>query len=275
MALTGLFFNDNMTASRLLKSLNSSSPWMWSSPAPAWATPAPAAETPARSRTPSPGSHRRRSPRSALIIYVVIPASLLTIWLQELFHNIEQFTKQAKKAAESLESAVEASRSKVIQSKNAGKETLEDMDIVRKNVVDDFKSALQKLGDSNDNDKDPHHATEIEEAEVTSSEADPCSENHSKVTNTDSSSCPQPPLEPSTRDRVQVSCDWLLWSQYWSVIGPVGDSGGGHGGLAVHPACAAEQPPARRPGGLRRHPRQPRHVHPRQPDPGLHRGAAR
>ena len=109
---------------------------------------------------------------------------------------------------------MEASRSKVIQSKNAGKETLEDMDIVRKNVVDDFKSALQKLGDSNDNDKEPHHSTETETAEVTSSEADPCSQNHSKVTKTDSSSCAQPPLEPTSRDRVQVSCDWLLGSRY-------------------------------------------------------------
>ena len=164
------------------------------------------------SRKESHSESRQSSEEIAQVCshYLDIPVTLLTIWLQELFHNIEQFTKQAKKAAESLESAVEASRSKVIQSKNAGKETLEDMDIVRKNVVDDFKSALQKLGDSNDNDKDPHHATETEEAEVTSSEADPCSQNHSKVTNTDSSSCPQPPLEPATRDRVQVSCDWLL-----------------------------------------------------------------
>ena len=55
---------------------------------------------------------------------------------QELFANIEQFTKQAKKAAESLESAVEASKTKVINRKT---ETLEDME----NVVDDFKSALK------------------------------------------------------------------------------------------------------------------------------------
>ena len=66
---------------------------------------------------------------------------------QELFANIEQFTKQAKKAAESLESAVEARKTKVINRKTG---TLEDMENVRKNVVDDFKSALKTLGDSNE-----------------------------------------------------------------------------------------------------------------------------
>ena len=74
---------------------------------------------------------------------------------QELFANIEQFTKQAKKAAESLESAVEASKTKVkLKSKNVGKDTFEDMDIVRKNVVDDFKTALKSLGDSNETEKE-------------------------------------------------------------------------------------------------------------------------
>jgi len=78
---------------------------------------------------------------------------------QELFHNIEQFTKQAKKAAESFESAVEKSKSKVITKGYVRKDTLEDMDIVRKNVVDDFKTALERknefiknLGDSNESE---------------------------------------------------------------------------------------------------------------------------
>ena len=70
---------------------------------------------------------------------------------QELFANIEQFTKQAKKAAESIESAVE---SKVIKGRNASKEKFDDMDNVRKNVVDDFKTALKSLGDSNDSIKE-------------------------------------------------------------------------------------------------------------------------
>lgn len=73
---------------------------------------------------------------------------------QELFANIEQFTKQAKKAAESIESAVEASKSKVIKGRNASKEKFDDMDNVRKNVVDDFKTALKSLGDSNDSVKE-------------------------------------------------------------------------------------------------------------------------
>ena len=62
---------------------------------------------------------------------------------QELFHNIEQFTKQAKKAAESIEVAVEASRSKVMT--GVTKEALvEDMDSVRKVVVDDIKTAMER-----------------------------------------------------------------------------------------------------------------------------------
>ena len=73
---------------------------------------------------------------------------------QELFANIEQFTKQAKKAAESIESAVEASKSKVIKGRNVSKEKFDDMDNVRKNVVDDFKTALKSLGDSNDSIKE-------------------------------------------------------------------------------------------------------------------------
>ena len=62
---------------------------------------------------------------------------------QELFHNIEQFTKQAKKAAESIEVAVEASRSKVMT--GVTKEALaEDIDSVRKVVVDDIKTAMER-----------------------------------------------------------------------------------------------------------------------------------
>ena len=79
---------------------------------------------------------------------------------QELFHNIEQvnkykvfklilcftlqFTKQAKKAAESIESAVGASKTKVITRGIVKKGTLEDMNFVRKNVVDDLKTALDR-----------------------------------------------------------------------------------------------------------------------------------
>ena len=81
---------------------------------------------------------------------------------QELFANIEQFTKQAKRAAESLESAVEASKTKVINRKT---ETLEDME----NVVDDFKSALKtQLSNKSDSVK------------VTDPLSDPKGDNHRK-----------------------------------------------------------------------------------------------
>ena len=82
---------------------------------------------------------------------------------QELFHNIEhvnkykvfklilcftlQLTKQAKKAAESIESAVEASKTKVITKGIVKKGTLEDMNFVRKNVVDDLKNAIDRKND--------------------------------------------------------------------------------------------------------------------------------
>ena len=78
---------------------------------------------------------------------------------QELFANIEQFTKQAKKAAESLESAVEA---KVTKGRHSSKDKFEEMDEVRKNVVDDFKTAFRSLGDSHESSKDSvaNHAAE-------------------------------------------------------------------------------------------------------------------
>ena len=105
---------------------------------------------------------------------------------QELFANIEQFTKQAKKAAESIESAVEASKSKVKLKGKVGKDTLEDMDMVRKNVVDDFKTAFKSLGDSNEVEKEKDESTAQEKTEtvatsksVTSSSVD----NSSTTTN--------------------------------------------------------------------------------------------
>ena len=58
-----------------------------------------------------------------------------------------QFTKQAKKAAESIESAVEASKTKVITKGIVKKGTLEDMNFVRKNVVDDLKNAIDRKND--------------------------------------------------------------------------------------------------------------------------------
>ena len=80
----------------------------------------------------------------------------------ELFSNIEQFTKQvreerqetsqlspitqARKAAESLESAMEASKTKVIRGKYVNRDSLGDLDNVR-TVVDDFKTAIKSLGD--------------------------------------------------------------------------------------------------------------------------------
>ena len=75
------------------------------------------------------------------------------------FYFPPQFTKQAKKAAESIESAVEASKTKVITKGYVRKGTLEDIDIVRKNVVDDFKTAIERksefmknLGESNESE---------------------------------------------------------------------------------------------------------------------------
>ena len=95
----------------------------------------------------------------------------------ELFSNIEQFTKQvreegeereeskvlplpqARKAAESLESAMEASKTKVIRGKYVSRESLGDMDNVR-TVVDDFKTAIKSLAD-------PPESEPVENAEET------------------------------------------------------------------------------------------------------------
>ena len=70
---------------------------------------------------------------------------------QELFSNIEQFTKQARKAAESLESAMEASKTKVISRKYVSRDSLGDLDNVR-TVVDDFKTAIKSLGEPQDSE---------------------------------------------------------------------------------------------------------------------------
>ena len=74
-----------------------------------------------------------------------------------------QFTKQAKKAAESIESAVEASKRKVITKGIVKKGTLEDMNFVRKNVVHDLKTAIDRnnyfiknLGESNESETCHH-----------------------------------------------------------------------------------------------------------------------
>ena len=98
----------------------------------------------------------------------------------ELFSNIEQFTKQvreereerenskvlplaqARKAAESLESAMEASKTKVIRGKYVSRESLGDMENVR-TVVDDFKTAIKSLGD-------PPESEPVENAQETETE---------------------------------------------------------------------------------------------------------
>ena len=126
--------------------------------------------------------------------YCVIPIFTLNCF-KELFANIEQFTKQAKKAAETLESAVEASKSKVkLKGKSVGKDTLEDMDFVRKNVVDDFKTAFKSLGDSNENES-------VDQSDDSNSKSAPCSDSSSVVveknlnntkTDEDNKSAPSP-----------------------------------------------------------------------------------
>ena len=121
---------------------------------------------------------------------------------QELFANIEQFTKQAKKAAESLESAVEASKTKVkLKSKNVGKDTFEDMDIVRKNVVDDFKTALKSLGDSNETDKEatpPKSLPSACEKPCVKDKTPPCTNSNNLTPANDSLNVKDPIQQPTT-----------------------------------------------------------------------------
>ena len=92
----------------------------------------------------------------------------------ELFSNIEQFTKQAKKAAESLESAMEASKTKVISGKYVSRDSLGDLDNVR-NVVDDFKTAIKSLGDPQETEpvENVPESTEIKNGGVKPQLAEP------------------------------------------------------------------------------------------------------
>ena len=85
----------------------------------------------------------------------------------ELFSNIEQFTKQARKAAESLESAMEASKTKVISGKYVSRDSLGDLDNVR-TVVDDFKTAIKSLGEPQESEplENAPESTEIKNGGV-------------------------------------------------------------------------------------------------------------
>ena len=94
----------------------------------------------------------------------------------ELFSNIEQFTKQARKAAESLESAMEASKTKVIRGKYVSRDSLGDLENVR-TVVDDFKTAIKSLGESGESEQGDQgpETTEISQAGLKPVLAEGCS----------------------------------------------------------------------------------------------------